>query len=161
MLDRAKELSAIILNTPALRADPEFVGFLIQAAVGAGDIELLKTISDWQVHPEISRRINLFVEELQRLGLEPHFKQHQSIVQSMVYGLQSSYLAIFFERETIELSVYIYVNETRDERRLLEDRIDDALAGYYRENGVGSGQFVPLITTHVLDISARHPPRII
>ena len=159
MFDRAKELTARFLEQPELRLDPEFVGSIIHIAVGAGDIALLRTVADWQVFPEVSPRIGFFVEEVRRLGLDSQFKQHQAVVRNIAYGHQSSYLAIFFDAETVELSVYIYVDEPRKERRLLENEIDDALAKYYLEQGVEPGLFVPLITTQVFDISARHAPK--
>ncbi len=160
MSDCAKELAVKFLDKPDLRTNQGFVELIIHIAVGAGDLALLRTVADWQVFPEVSRWIGSFVEELRRLGLDSQFKQHQAVVRNIAYGHQSSYLAIFFDAEAVELSVYIYVDEPREERRLLENEIDDALAKYYVEQGVDPSLFVPLITTHVLDISARHAPRV-
>lgn len=160
MFDRAKELAASLLDKPDLRANPVFVELIIHVAVGAGDLDLLRTAADSQAHPAQSRQIKSFLEELQRLGLDSHFEQHQATVQNMIHGRQCSHLPIFFDAEAPELSVYIYVNETREERRILENKIDDALVKYYAEEGIDPWLFVPLITTHVLDISAGHPPRV-
>ena len=160
MFDRAKELAASLSDKPGLRANPEFLGSIIQVAVGAGDLDLLRTATNLALDPKISRRIESFIEELQRLGLDSHFERYQATVRYVMYGHQCSYFPIFFDAEVPELSVYIYVNKGREERRLLEIEIDDALAKYYVEQGVDPSLFVPLITTHVLDISARHAPRV-
>ncbi len=52
----------------------------------------------------------------------------------------------------------MYVNKGREERRLLENEIDDALTKYCLDQGVDPGLFVPLITTHVHNVTARHAP---
>lgn len=159
MFGRAKELVVKFLDTPGLSADPEFILLVVHIAVGAGDLDLMRTAAGWETHATLSRQIMSFVEELQRLGLVSHFERHQATVQSVVYGHQCSYSHIFYDAEAPELSVYVYANERRENRRLLENEIDDALANYFAEEGIDPGQFVPVITTQVLDISARHAPR--
>ncbi len=160
MFDHAKELAASLTDKPGLRANPEFLGLIIVVAVGGGDLDLLRTATNLPLGPEISRRIESFMEELQRLELDSHFEQYQANVRNVMYGHQCSYLSIFLDAEAPELSVYIYVNRGREARRLLENEIDDASTKYCVEQGLDPGLFVPLITTHVLDISARHPLRI-
>ena len=160
MFGRAKELAVKFLDVPGLCANPEFILLVVHIAVGAGDLDLMHTAADCEVDATLSRQIEAFVEELQRLGLDSHFERHQATVQNVIYGHQCSYLPIFYDAEAPELSVYVYANERREKRRLLENEIDDALADYFAEEGVDPGLFVPLITTQVLDISARHAPRI-
>lgn len=160
MFDRAKKLAASLLDKPGLRANPEFLGSIIVVAVGGGDLDLLRTATNLPLDPEISRRIESFMVELQRLELDSHFERYQANVRNVMYGHQCSYLPIFLDAEAPELSVYIYINKGREARRLLENEIDDALANYFAEEGVDPGLFVPLITTQVLDISARHAPRV-
>ena len=158
MSDRAKELAVKFLDKPDLRTNQGFVELIIHIAVGAGDLDLLRTAVNWQVHPEVCRRIESFIQELRRLGLDSHFEQHQGTIRDVVHGHQCSYWAIFFDAEAPELSVYIYVNKEREERRPLENEIDDALTKYYLDQGVDPGLFVPLITTHVHNVTARHAP---
>ena len=159
MFDRAKELAVKFLDTPSLCADPEFMSLIIHIAIGSGDLDLMRTAADWELHAAPSRQIKSFVEELRRLGLDSHFERHQATVQNVIYGHQCSYLPIFYDAEAPELSVYVYANERREKRRLLENEIDDALANYFAEEGIDPDLFVPLITTQVLDISALHAPR--
>ena len=158
MFGRAKDLAVKFLDVPGLRANPEFVSLVVHIAVGAGNLDLMRTAADCEADVTLSRQIESFVEELQRLGLYSHFERHQAIVQNVFYGHQCSYLPIFFDAETPELSVYVYANERRENRRLLENEIDDALANYFAEEGIDPGLFVPVITTQVLDISARDAP---
>ena len=160
ILGRAKELAVKFLDAPGLCANPEFISLVVHIAVGAGDLDLMRTAVDCEMDATLSRQIESFVEELQRLGLDSHFEQHQATIRNVVHGHQCSYWPIFFDAEAPELSVYIYANKGREDRRLLENEIDDALAKYYVEQGVDPSLFVPLITTHVLDISARHAPRV-
>ena len=78
MSDRAKELVVKFLDKPDLRTNPGFVELIIHIAVGAGDLDLLRTAVNWQVHPEVCRRIESFIQEIRTLGLESHFEQHQT-----------------------------------------------------------------------------------
>lgn len=158
MFGRAKELAVKFLDAPGLRANPVFMSSIVHIAVGAGDLDLMRTVANWESHVTLSRQIESFVEELQRLGLDSHFERHQATVNSVIYGRQCSYWPIFYDAEAPELSVYVYADERREERRLLENEIDDALANYFAEEGIDPGLFVPVITTQVLDISARHAP---
>ena len=158
MFGRTKNLAAKFLDVPGLRADPAFVSLMLHVAVGAGDLDLMRTVAGWEMHATLLRQIKSFIEELHRLGLDSHFEQHQATVQNVIYGHQCSYWPIFYDAEAPELSVYVYANERRENRRLLENEIDDALANYFAEEGIDPGLFVPLITTQVLDISARHAP---
>ena len=159
MFGRAKELAVKFLDAPGLCADPAFVSLIVHVAVGAGDLDLMRTVAGWEMHATLPRQIKSFIEELQRLGLDSHFEQHQATVQNVIYGHQCSYLPIFYDAEAPELSVYVYANERREKRRLLENEIDDTLANYFAEEGIDPGLFVPLITTQVLDISAHHAPK--
>ena len=156
MFGRTKKLAAKFLDAPGLFADPAVVSLMLHVAVGAGDLGLMRTVAGGEMHATRSRQIKSFIEELQRLGLDSHFEQHQATVQNVIYGHQCSYWPIFYDAEGPELSVYVYANERREKRRLLENEIDDALANYFAEKGIDPSLFVPLITTQVLDISARH-----
>jgi hypothetical protein len=158
MYDRARELASALLVERGDTPRPSLVGGAIQVAVGTGDVELLKKVPEWGISSDFRDQIEGFVSELQRAGLESHFARHQSIVHEIVSGDLCSHLGIFQKNDgRFELSVYIYVNEERSVRRGLEERIDAALAEYYTDQGLDPTAYVPLITTSVLDLTARHP----
>lgn len=156
---RAKELLLNLQERRILPDSPELLGFIVQISIGLGDIELLRTVVERPIHPDQSRQIKSFLHELKRLGLDSHFERHQAIIQDVVNGFQCGYSAIFFDTEAPELSIYIFVDEPREKRRHLENRIDDALLRYYSEQGLDPAAFVPLITTQILDTTVRHAPK--
>ena len=115
-----------------------------------GQIILQKPDFVMNVEKEISAKLHFLLQR----------KKMFSIVRNAVYRQQCSYLAVFFDADGPELSVYIYMDKQREERRILESKIDDALLKYCADQGIDSSLFVPLITTNVLHVSAHHAPKV-
>lgn len=128
-------------------------------ATGLGDLDLIQKIAERTPDRKLRQFIEAFLAKLLKMDLATHFSKHQSVIRDVLFGHQCAYHVNALEvDEEPELSVYVFVDAPRLERRRLEDQIDAALETYYRDAGIDPGAYVPLITTSVLNIAGCSPP---
>lgn len=135
-------------------------------AFGQGDLALLERVasvigrSAVEHDRQAAEALAGFAAVVRDIGLERHFARHQGIVADILRGHQCTVHFLLVARERgPELIVYSYVAAGRAERRVLEARIDEALARYYEARGLPSAVHVPVITTNVIDLAACHAPK--
>jgi hypothetical protein len=91
------------------------------------------------------------------LGIMPFFKQRQDIVRRHVFQRQCGTHLIFTAsgKGEVELTHYIYMNASHDERSEISDAIYDELAAFYENLGLGGIDFWSCAPVIVLDQQAR------
>lgn len=157
--DRSKEFIIPLIDAPEIKNRDELILWASYVATGLGDLQQLQKIAEKTPDRDLQMFIEAFRAKLLETDLERHFSKHQSIVHDVVFGHQCAYHVNPLEiDEEPELSVYVFVDAPRLERRRLEDQIDAALETYYRDAGIDPGAYVPLITTSILNIAGCPPP---
>lgn len=146
--------------------DEAVVSIIRYAAFFNGDLALLAKLAailsdldNARGHHE-ARLLGAVMARLRDVGLDKHFREHQEIVRSVVGNLQcAAHVVPFTQEGELDLCIYSFVAADRTSRRVLESRMDDALAHYYIRQGLSAAAYVPFITTSVLDLAACPAPR--
>lgn len=139
-----------------------FVAFSLSSAFGLGDVKRLKEIADNISDKTLIKKIGLFVSQLGDLGLLDYFPQHQAIVNKIMSGQYTDYIACLDSNEGDEkprLDVMFFVDSNRQERRLMEQTIDDALLKLNTSQEIDPHLHTDVITTMVIDLVAHWPPK--
>ncbi len=155
--DRASDFIKALGDKGEIKPLPVTIGAsALNASLWRGDLDKAEAIIRSSQSKE-QGRIASFREELNQVGLAPHFAVHQKIVHNAVADIQCTQSIFINTEEGVEFRQSIFVKGTREERRRIEDRIDDALAEYWRSVRLEEAAHIPLITTSVLDIASHWP----
>lgn len=159
MYDRSIEIAGRLDEKGA--AIPEVAVALLDAAVGIGDVEILQEFADPGAGFDGAGERAAFLNQIRAAGLETAFGRTQRAVARLTQRKQAAYSAmICVTEEGPELSALVFVLMPREQRRDLEQTIDDAVDAELSEMGLPPGSMIPLVTTTVLPHTARWAPRL-
>ena len=161
MFQRSNELIAYLNDSPETHNPERYNPWIWCISVGLGDTNLIGKFLESLENNAFRNDTSKFLSELRDTGIIKHFSSHQGIINEIAFGLQCGYNAeLIWTGEEPELTVSIFVNKPRSERRELEDHIDNRLAEFYQGLDLPDTIYVPLITTSIFDITACPVPRL-
>lgn len=152
--DRQKALATAreFAETPGLLIDETSTRNVITTAMWAGDLDLLRYISSRELESKGISMAQDNLDALQELDVMQNFSTHQMIISDIMRTSQIKAVSQLFQNEDPELVVLnqYYFDPSKADRRSLEHQIEEALAFYYKSNGLDDsywrGKIVSVVT---------------
>jgi hypothetical protein len=155
---------AVELIKPRLRwFDQLIVSQMIIVSFALGDVGLMwelakKCKSQERQESSFGLAINYceFLDELQKKSILDHIQWHQTIVNSLLMNLVTNVdVSLSAWGGEPEICISYYTPLDRQERKRLQNKIDDAIEERSASLGLSPGFFVPTLMFMVLDHNAR------
>jgi hypothetical protein len=135
----------------------EVWAWALECAIGLGDIEWLRKFGPSKGDNPVS----VLLDRLHADGLAKAFVVHQHVLREVLrprgfVGYDAS-VSIADDHPTLAISVFL--GESRNERRAIEEEFDRRIADLFSQAGVQVSSLVPLVTAIILPVRAHWMPR--
>ncbi len=113
----------------------EFKNYILQCAIGLGDMDILSNISELEEFEQERTTIQTFIEQMSKKMLRQHFQAHQDLINKATFGKQVGYEVSFDTKDGYpSLELGIFMGGDSVDRYQMQQKLDKEYADYYSKS---------------------------